>query len=89
MSAKELVQCPYDKTHKVREDRLVVHLNKCQHQHQDMQFVVCPFNFEHHMPIDDYEKHYEICPNRKILSYHNEELGKQIFLTFHSRKYIE
>jgi len=64
---EKLVQCPYDKLHKVREDRLQFHLIKCKRQNQDKDFVICPFNTTHHMPKDEYDKHAEICPDKKLM----------------------
>ena len=66
-TSEKLVQCPYDKLHKVREDRLQFHLIKCKRQNLDKNFVICPFNTTHHMPKEEFEKHAEVCPDRKIL----------------------
>ena len=64
---EKLIICPYDKLHKVREDRLQYHLIKCKRQNLDKDYVICPFNPTHHMPKEEYEKHEEICQDKKIL----------------------
>ena len=57
MMEQELIECPYDHHHKVRPDRIEAHVMKCQynHKHIDKGFVICPFNFKHHMPKSEYE----------------------------------
>lgn len=60
------MDCPYDNCHKVREDRMEIHLLKCQRNHKNKDFVVCPFNFAHHMPKNEYDHHTKTCTDRKI-----------------------
>ena len=73
---EKLVQCPYDKLHKVREDRLQFHLIKCKRQNLDKDFVICPFNTTHHMPKEEYDKHEEICPDKKIMLRNSKALSE-------------
>ena len=40
---------------------------KCQWRHTSKNFVICPFNFKHHMPKADYEAHALNCPDRRSL----------------------
>ena len=63
-SKPELIPCPYVPHHKVRPDRLEAHITKCQWDHTDKGFVICPFNFKHHMPKSEYENHALNCPDR-------------------------
>ena len=66
---QELIECPYDHHHKVRPDRIEAHVMKCQYKqsHLDKGFVICPFNFKHHMPKSEYDNHALTCPDRKEL----------------------
>ena len=67
MMEQELIECPYDHHHKVRPDRIEAHVMKCQYntKHIDKGFVICPFNFKHHMPKSEYDNHALTCPDRK------------------------
>ncbi|XP_071888085.1 gametocyte-specific factor 1 [Anas platyrhynchos] len=61
-----LVQCPYDKSHRVRPARLPYHLVKCQKNNPQVarQLATCPFNARHRVPRAELRDHIASCPNR-------------------------
>jgi hypothetical protein len=70
MSSKDpesLVQCPYDKIHRIRLKRLPYHLQKCRRNYKGERFLVCPFNARHELPRLEYEHHLVHCEDRHII----------------------
>lgn len=43
----ELLECPYDKSHRILQNRMQVHLGKCRRNHANVPKVTCPFNVIH------------------------------------------
>ncbi|OXB57710.1 UNVERIFIED_CONTAM: hypothetical protein H355_012423 [Colinus virginianus] len=70
MDPDELVQCPYDETHRIRASRLPYHLVKCQRNNPQLarSLAVCPFNARHRIPRAELQRHVACCPDRSQLS---------------------
>lgn len=47
MENQELLECPYDKNHRILRNRMQVHLGKCRRNHANVPKVMCPFNVTH------------------------------------------
>lgn len=58
-----LIVCPYDPSHRVRENRLSLHVSKC-HKHGRRALVVCKYNGGHLVPADALYQHLATCPDR-------------------------
>uniref|UniRef100_A0A8C5M4V7 CHHC U11-48K-type domain-containing protein n=1 Tax=Leptobrachium leishanense TaxID=445787 RepID=A0A8C5M4V7_9ANUR len=67
MDSEELVQCPYDKNHKIRRHRLQYHIVKCRENNLKADMRACPFNARHVVPRRDYELHKSTCPDKVSL----------------------
>lgn len=52
MEDQELLECPYDKSHRILKHRMQIHLRKCgrNHVHPKEDLVTCPFNVTHVVP---------------------------------------
>lgn len=62
--AEDLVTCPYDPTHRVRNKKMPYHLMKCQQNHRGQKLVICPFNALHEVPQQELRYHMKSCPER-------------------------
>ncbi|XP_040395265.1 gametocyte-specific factor 1 [Cygnus olor] len=62
-----LVQCPYDRSHRVRAARLPYHLVKCQRNNPQVarHLATCPFNARHRVPRAELRSHLASCPDRR------------------------
>nr|XP_044997107.1 gametocyte-specific factor 1-like [Jaculus jaculus] len=63
---ERLLQCPYDKKHRIRACRFPYHLIKCKKNHPDVakQLATCPFNARHLVPRAELSHHISICDDR-------------------------
>lgn len=50
-SAEEVLQCPYDASHKVPRDRFQRHYRECQRSHPEIILLSCPFDRSHRVPV--------------------------------------
>ncbi|XP_069882554.1 gametocyte-specific factor 1-like [Dipodomys merriami] len=66
---ERLLQCPYDKNHKIRSCRFPYHLVKCRKNHPDIaaKLATCPFNARHLVPRDQLSKHIATCMDKTSL----------------------
>ena len=63
---EELLVCPYDSSHRIRPERFAHHLNKCMRTNRRRnEFVVCHYNFLHHVLRTQIAAHNETCEDRK------------------------
>lgn len=62
-SGDGLVVCPYDPAHRVREDRLCIHVSRC-HRGRRRAVVTCRYNGGHLVPADRIHEHLATCPDR-------------------------
>ena len=60
---EELFVCPYDKTHIIRNKRILYYLMLC-HKNWHGKDTICLFNFNHHKPAPEMEYHKVICEDR-------------------------
>lgn len=49
--AEEVVQCPYDPSHKVPRHRFQRHYRECQRSHPETILLSCPFDRSHRIPV--------------------------------------
>lgn len=47
MDNQDLLECPYDKHHRILKHRMQVHLIKCRRNHPNVNKAICPFNVTH------------------------------------------
>ena len=53
-SDSEMVECPYNKAHRMFRKRLQAHLIKCRHNYPDVELQKCPFNQMHLVPEPEF-----------------------------------
>ena len=70
----DLVQCPFNPTHKVKKCRLITHKKICPDK-KNKGFVQCPYNPNHQVTIENFEKHKAKCPSRVVI---NSDLEKEM-----------
>ncbi|NXO46492.1 GTSF1 factor, partial [Locustella ochotensis] len=66
MEPDALVQCPYDRSHRVRVSRLPYHLVRCQQNNPQVSrtLATCPFNARHRVPRAHLRSHVTSCPDK-------------------------
>ena len=52
MSNDNLVACPYNPKHIIKQTRMAYHLIKCKENHPGVNLVTCPFNATHRFPAE-------------------------------------
>ena len=70
----DLVQCPFNPSHKVKKCRLITHKKICPDKH-NKGFVQCPYNPNHQVTIENFEKHKAKCPSKVVI---NSDLEKEM-----------
>uniref|UniRef100_A0A3B3VF09 CHHC U11-48K-type domain-containing protein n=1 Tax=Poecilia latipinna TaxID=48699 RepID=A0A3B3VF09_9TELE len=73
----KLLQCPFDKNHKIRSCRFPYHLIKCRKNHPKLasELKTCPFNARHLVPKHELAHHTETCEDR--ISVDTEDAGSR------------
>lgn len=61
---KTLLECPYNKAHRVQATAMARHLFKCRKMHPDKKFATCPFNHAHLVPEPELKMHTAQCEDR-------------------------
>lgn len=61
---KTLLECPYNKAHRVQATAMARHLFKCRKMHPNMEFATCPFNHAHRVPEPELKMHTAQCEDR-------------------------
>ena len=69
-----LVQCPFNPSHKVKKCRLITHKKICPDR-KNKALVQCPYNPNHQVTIENFDKHKAKCPNKVII---NSDLEKEM-----------
>ncbi|XP_033215714.1 gametocyte-specific factor 1 isoform X2 [Belonocnema kinseyi] len=67
LNGDTVVQCPYDKSHKIARCRLQRHLVKCEKQYPETFREICPFNATHRFSKLEMQEHIEKCPMRRFM----------------------
>ena len=70
----DLVQCPFNPSHKVKKCRLITHKKICPDK-QNKGFIQCPYNPNHQITIENFEKHKAKCPSKVVI---NSDLEKEM-----------
>ncbi|XP_065085672.1 gametocyte-specific factor 1 homolog [Ochlerotatus camptorhynchus] len=60
----ELLQCPYEKAHRIQAHAMSKHLFKCRKNHPHQKFVSCPFNESHRVAAPELKIHTQQCEDR-------------------------
>ncbi|XP_017126792.1 gametocyte-specific factor 1 homolog [Drosophila elegans] len=64
----DMVNCPYNKEHKMLRKKLQQHILKCRVIYKDtVQLMICPFNKAHLIPEPELYQHTKSCEDRKII----------------------
>ncbi|XP_053147312.1 gametocyte-specific factor 1-like isoform X2 [Hemicordylus capensis] len=73
----KLMQCPYDKNHKIRACRFPYHLVKCRKNHPDIvqQLATCPFNARHQVPREEIRQHISSCDDKRCIE---QDIASQV-----------
>uniref|UniRef100_A0A1Q3F718 CHHC U11-48K-type domain-containing protein n=1 Tax=Culex tarsalis TaxID=7177 RepID=A0A1Q3F718_CULTA len=61
---KTLLECPYNKAHRVQATAMARHLFKCRKMYPHVEFATCPFNHAHRMPEPELKMHTAQCEDR-------------------------
>ncbi|XP_053698277.1 arginine/serine-rich coiled-coil protein 2 [Sabethes cyaneus] len=59
-----LLECPYNKAHRVQATAMARHLFKCRKMYPDTKFVICPFNHAHRIAEPELKMHTATCEDR-------------------------
>lgn len=59
-----LLECPYNKSHRVQATAMARHLFKCRKMHPNTEFVTCPFNHAHKVAAPELKMHTATCDDR-------------------------
>lgn len=59
-----MLECPYNKAHRVQATAMARHLYKCRKMYPDTQFVICPFNHAHRIAEPELKMHTATCEDR-------------------------
>lgn len=60
----ELLQCPFEKAHRIQAYAMSKHLFKCRRNHPNKKFITCPFNETHQVAAIDLHSHVTQCLDR-------------------------
>lgn len=60
----ELLQCPFEKAHRIQALAMSKHLFKCQKNHPKQKFITCPFNETHRVAAVNLKSHVAECSDR-------------------------
>ncbi|KAH0628988.1 hypothetical protein JD844_010692 [Phrynosoma platyrhinos] len=73
----KLLQCPYDKSHKIRACRFPYHLVKCRKNHPTIvqKLVTCPFNARHQVPREEISQHISSCDDKRCIE---QDIANQV-----------
>ncbi|XP_030910933.1 gametocyte-specific factor 1 [Melopsittacus undulatus] len=73
---ERLVQCPYNKHHRIRACRFPYHLVKCKKSYPEVakQLATCPFNARHLIPQADLSDHIAKCSYKGLIE---QDVGNQ------------
>ncbi|XP_060677051.1 gametocyte-specific factor 1-like isoform X1 [Hemiscyllium ocellatum] len=65
----DLLQCPYDQSHRIRACRFPYHLVKCRKNFPDKarNLESCPFNARHRIPKAEMKHHITVCVDKKVI----------------------
>ncbi|XP_052871883.1 uncharacterized protein LOC128277467 [Anopheles cruzii] len=61
----DLLECPYNATHKLLSHTMARHISKCRRAHGILKLVQCPFNPEHRVPELEMTLHKLECEDRE------------------------
>lgn len=64
----KLVQCPYNKYHKVAQTKLAGHIIKCANRVDTPYLKECPHNALHRIQPAMYQLHIDQCPDKRIIT---------------------
>ncbi|KAM8977569.1 protein D7-like [Pelodytes ibericus] len=69
MDTDGLLQCPYDKNHRIRPSRFPYHLVKCRESNRLVakELAICPYNARHRVPKQELQLHMATCENKVAL----------------------
>lgn len=67
LDSDELIECPYDKVHRIRLSRFPMHLLKCRKNYTGKDMFVCPFNACHLVPNPEARHHIATCPDKAAI----------------------
>lgn len=60
----ELLQCPYEKSHRIQAYAMSKHLFKCRKNHPNQKLISCPFNESHRINEKELKFHVQRCEDR-------------------------
>ncbi|XP_076234108.1 uncharacterized protein LOC143179019 [Calliopsis andreniformis] len=69
--------CPFDKSHRIIEGRLQIHLFKCRKNYPPGTKVVCYFDVTHMLNPLEYEHHLSVCPTSGIIKHSQVSIGDE------------
>uniref|UniRef100_A0A1A9W6T9 CHHC U11-48K-type domain-containing protein n=1 Tax=Glossina brevipalpis TaxID=37001 RepID=A0A1A9W6T9_9MUSC len=74
----DMVECPYNKSHRMLRKRLAKHLVKCRVHYPDTELKSCPFNSIHLVSDEEFEIHAINCPDRKLITEYKSVLQSKL-----------
>ncbi|KAM9656226.1 gametocyte-specific factor 1-like isoform 4-T4 [Morphnus guianensis] len=69
LDPERLIQCPYNKHHRIRACRFPYHLVKCRKSYPEVakELATCPFNARHLVPQADLSDHIMKCDDKGFI----------------------
>ncbi|XP_009955844.1 PREDICTED: gametocyte-specific factor 1-like, partial [Leptosomus discolor] len=69
LDPERLIQCPYNKHHRIRACRFPYHLVKCRKSYPEVakELATCPFNARHLVPQADLSDHIMKCNDKGLI----------------------
>lgn len=58
------IQCPYESSHLIIDNRMAIHLVKCRRSHPNTKKVTCLYNATHQVLAPELKYHHQICGDR-------------------------
>ncbi|XP_073830954.1 uncharacterized protein isoform X2 [Musca autumnalis] len=68
VSDDDMIECPYNNSHRMLRKRLQSHLLKCRVNYPNVELRKCPFNLSHLIPEPEFTHHATNCPDRKLIT---------------------
>ncbi|XP_013100706.2 uncharacterized protein DDB_G0283697-like [Stomoxys calcitrans] len=81
----DMVECPYNNSHRMLRKRLQSHLLKCRIQYPDVELRKCPFNLSHLIPEPEFTHHVTNCSDRKLITQYKYDAPDEVIEEEHPK----
>ncbi|XP_005177541.2 protein snwA [Musca domestica] len=78
LNDEDMVECPYNNSHRMLRKRLQSHLLKCRIHYPNVELRKCPFNLSHLIPEPEFTHHATNCPDRKLITQYKYDAPESV-----------